>query len=266
MNPSCLIRRSPTGRTNPDIFSADWTNFVHSGLAEVSTRQRSYQLLDFVAAFRHPFFWYHCRLRSIGGKVSGASRRLLRKHPVVVKEIKQRWVKLRALASNDLFLRETEKLRKALDRTLKTDRRELERFFTTYRVPAGPRLAKARRHVDGPPTTPLRKLLRKYISYVSTYGVYMTFRKRDERFILRIFLPKGEKFHARLVNNNLQPVAEVPEHMFDVDNFELEAVKMPEHLEEHIKKEGTRNSSELTTGSSVRLSANLKRLHLIRTV
>jgi hypothetical protein len=168
--------------------------------------------------------------------VSGASRRLLRKHPLVVERIKKVWAKRRALASNDLFVRETESLRKALDRALKTNRRELERFFKRYRFPVGPRVARIRRHLDGPPNTPLRKLLRRYIHHISTYGVYMILRKRDGRFKLRIFLPKRNKFHVHLVDNDLQPAAKVPEHMFDVDNFESETVGMPKHLEEHIKR------------------------------
>jgi len=166
----------------------------------------------------------------------GNWRNELRKDPRVIKYRKERWAKWRTLACDDKFVIETEKLRNALLAAHKQEPREVMRFFRLFSYPAMPKIAEIRRYLGRLNNQRLRQLLWRYVKYASQFGVGMTVRSKKRLFRLLALPPKGPRFHARLVKDQLMPVRSCPEHLYDSSLFESDRVETPVALRGQIER------------------------------
>jgi hypothetical protein len=162
------------------------------------------------------------------------SRRQLAKDPRVTELIRSRWRKLRALAKDDKFRQKTRDLRKALKTAFEHNPGVVKEFFRNFWYPAPATFIKAWKFLKDFEAVALRKTLRRYLKYASRFGVYMVYWEEKAKFRVRVLVPRGTKFHVRVVNDHLESASWTPKgHLFS-DYFADEKLKVLPEMQKRI--------------------------------
>jgi hypothetical protein len=151
---------------------------------------------------------------------------------------RRRWVHLRALAKDDAFRDETETVRSGLNAAYGFDPATVDAFMRQFWYPSPAVYLKTQQFVDRIPGSALRAALLRYLEYASRFGVYMVRRARKERtkFAVRGIVPRGEKFHVRVVEDHLEPAAGMPEDEPFVEYFASDTLPVVPELQNVIDK------------------------------
>ena len=155
---------------------------------------------------------------------------------------RRRWAHLRALAKDDAFRDETEAVRSDLNAAYGFDPATVDAFMRQFWYPSPAVYPKARQFVDRIPGSALRAALLRYLEYASRFGVYMVRRARKERtkFAVRGIVPRGEKFHVRVVEDHLEPATGMPEGEPFVEYFSSDTLPVVPELQNVIDKGAAR--------------------------
>ena len=169
-------------------------------------------------------------------------RRALGGDPRVRALRRRRWAHLRALANDDAFRDETEAVRSDLNSAYGFDPATVDAFMKRFWYPSPAVYLKARQFLHQIRGSALRAALFRYLEYASRFGVYMVRRARRERtkFAVRGIVPKGEKFHVRVVEDHLEPAAGMPEDEPFVEYFSRDTLPVVRELQNAIDEGAAR--------------------------
>jgi hypothetical protein len=169
-------------------------------------------------------------------------RRALADDPRVCALRRRRWVHLRALANDDAFRDETKAVRSDLNAAYGFDPATVDAFMQWFWYPSPGVYLNARQFFERIQGPALRAALLRYLEYASRFGVYMVRRARKERtkFAVRGIVPKGEKFHVRVVEDHLEPAAGMPEDEPFVEYFPSDTLPAVPELQNAISEGAAR--------------------------
>jgi len=165
-------------------------------------------------------------------------RRALADDPRVRALRRRRWAHLRALAKDDALGDETEAVRSGLNAAYGFDPATVDAFMRQFWYPSPAVYLKARQFLERIQGSDLRAALSRYLEYASRFGVYMVRRARKERtkFAVRGIIPRGEKFHVRIVEDHLEPTAGMPEDEPFVEYFASDTLPVVPELQKPINE------------------------------
>jgi hypothetical protein len=169
-------------------------------------------------------------------------RRALADDPRVRALRRRRWVHLRALAKDDAFRDESKAVRSGLNAAYGFDPATVDAFMERFWYPSPAVYLEARQFLEQIQGSALRATLLRYLEYASRFGVYMVRRARKERtkFAVLGIVPRGEKFHVRVVEDHLEPAAGMPEDEPFVEYFASDTLPVVPELQSVIDKGAAR--------------------------
>jgi hypothetical protein len=155
---------------------------------------------------------------------------------------RRRWAHFRALAKDDAFRDETEAVRSGLNAAYGFDPATVDAFMRQFWYPSPAAYLKARQFLDRIPGSSLRAALLHYLQYASRFGIYMVRRawRGRTKFAVRGIVPRGEKFHVRVIEDHLEPAAGMPEDEPFVEYFSNNTLPVVPELQKVISEGAAR--------------------------
>lgn len=162
-------------------------------------------------------------------------REQIRKDPRLKRVKRQLQIRKRLLEQDKIYVVETERLTRALEKAYKQNPKAVRLFFCQFSHPTPFQLPRIQEFIDGQKSKNLQRALKKYISYVARFSVVMILEKKKLHFRPIILPQGGSKFHVKLVSGHFEPVRPVSEESAFSDFFESESVVVSDQLRKLIE-------------------------------
>jgi hypothetical protein len=125
----------------------------------------------------------------------------------IYKELKARE---KLLQTEPVFIRDTERIKRSLEKAHADYPEEVTRFFRLFSAPSPSRLGRIESFLKRVFTEQVRRTLRSYVQYAARYQVRIMLCKKKPYFREKVQLSFGPKFHVKVAGGHIQPLVLVP--------------------------------------------------------
>jgi hypothetical protein len=162
-------------------------------------------------------------------------QRELAAHPKIVEQKRRLIARKRELDTDEQFIIEEARLQGEFEKFFAKYPKPLKEFFRQFSSFYGFRLGQIKQFLDSLSDERLRRLLNRYIAFVSRFGVQFKFHERQPRFRRDVLIPYGSKFHVRMVKRHFEPgQGSIDQDAQFGDSFESERINIPPAVQEQI--------------------------------
>jgi hypothetical protein len=166
-------------------------------------------------------------------------RRRLEKDPRVIAALQKeetRQTREAILEKDSVFVEQRMRLQARLEEAYRSNRETLQRFFHRFSLVSPFAQAKIREAIKALDSgDDIDRLLKDYVAFANRFRVAFVLRGDPPSFKLEVSPSPGAKFHAKLVDDHLEPIGESPgpEEAYS-DYFEKKDLQIPSRMQEWI--------------------------------